>query len=234
LIGADYYKKYFPILGSYWRKQHIDKNSDVDMYDTIDFADYSTNVLISSIILSNVMELGLQTLAKYNILQHKQSRYYIPILLCYGYGIMINQYNKILADRQIEHIKKHHESPIIGGLYEELQMSPFHLVDHDIFTITPVLIHGTSTYKIYAKPGLWTNFPPFKTVDDATNFIHYIDQLVASNDVYDYEMYLYQHDGKSIYADYLAQINQPAQPIEVIAENDPLIHQHDDDMSLEI
>ena len=31
LLGFDYFKKYWPINGSYWNNYHIDKNSKYDM-----------------------------------------------------------------------------------------------------------------------------------------------------------------------------------------------------------
>ena len=103
-LGADIFKKYWPVKGSYWNKNHIDKNNIEDLKSIIDQSFDFTRQHVQQLFLETVIFL-VGSLSGYVTI--KQSIGAIPILfLMHGYPFMIQYYNRILAKNKIELLKK--------------------------------------------------------------------------------------------------------------------------------
>lgn len=94
------------------------------------------------------------------------------------------------------------------GMDDNIDDNSYELNDtsHPIFN---VVAHGFDPYLIYRlhlkHPSEFIDSPPFKTSEDALNFANYIDDLVESEDMFDYIEYLYSTDIKEIYQFYISE-----------------------------
>lgn len=99
-LGVDYVKKY-GVSGSYWHKHHMQKDNLKDLNQVID----ESNNLINT---SALFSLAFFSIELFDNRKHNKLSFWASAgIVCYlGYGLMVANYNKILAKRQINRIKK--------------------------------------------------------------------------------------------------------------------------------
>ncbi len=209
-LGVDYVKKYFPLGGSYWRKHHIDKDSKYDMEYVIDTTYFSNIFIASSSLTTSCMMIYMATDPGKISYAKLNGRILLGALGIYGYMLMLNHYNRILAKRRLTYIKNE-EYLTINNNTQQAYIMPinnnneeFEEFEHPVFQISSH--QYISLYAIGFMDYRPLKSPPFKTFDDAIAFIAYIDTLVESTDIVDYWIYLYCHDIKDLYMEYISEM----------------------------
>ena len=104
LLGAKLFKKYWVVGGSFWNTHHTNKNSSRSINRIIqDSFEYTKHHLGALFIESLVLFMSFFT----GYIEYSKIIGYIPIMLMiHGYPLMIHQYNRILANEQLDYIKK--------------------------------------------------------------------------------------------------------------------------------
>ncbi len=108
------------------------------------------------------------------------------------------------------------------GMDDNLDDNSYELNDtsHPIFNVVAHGFEPHLLFRLHLKhPSEFIDSPPFKTSEDAIQFANYIDDLVESDDMFDYVEYLYHTDIKEIYQEYILD-DEDVQENDVIAETD--------------
>jgi len=98
------------------------------------------------------------------------------------------------------------------GMDDNIDDNSYDLNDtsHPIFNI---VVHGFEPHLLYRlhlkHPSEWIDSPPFKTSEEALQFANYIDDLVGSDDIFDYIKYMYTSDIRDIYHEYNLEDDSP-------------------------
>jgi len=91
------------------------------------------------------------------------------------------------------------------GMDDNIDDNSYNLNDttHPIFNIATHGFEPQLLYRLHLKhPSEWIDSPPFKTSEEALQFAQYIDELVDSDDIFDYIKYMYTNDIRDIYHEY--------------------------------
>jgi hypothetical protein len=103
LLGAKYFKRYWPVDGSYWNGSHIDKNCEEDLKCVIRKANEYTRIHVQSLCIIFFMFLSGYFLVDSDKFDLRVLLFVLlPMEL---YAFMIHHYNRILAKNKLSEIK---------------------------------------------------------------------------------------------------------------------------------
>ena len=99
LFGAIYFKKYWPVTGSFWRKNHINKNNTDDLQNVIDNANSYSAIHIQNLITEVIIYIPVVILVIcYQNQQAKYSLMIVPsIWFIHFYALLIHHHNRVRA-----------------------------------------------------------------------------------------------------------------------------------------
>ena len=99
MLGASYFKKYWPVQGSLWNKKHINKNNIKDLEDVIDNANNYSSTHIQGLVTESIIFVPIIFMAKFH--GNQKARYSVLILpflwFIHFYALLIHQHNRIRA-----------------------------------------------------------------------------------------------------------------------------------------
>jgi hypothetical protein len=156
LLGAKIFKKYWVTGGSYWNETHIDKNDKEDLQGVIkDSWSYSKThiggLFLETLLYSLVILLNIQ---QNSSLSYKI--FLLPLIL-HGYPLLIHNYNRILAKRQIKYLDS-------ISLNVETKNNKIIVSEHNNFFQAKIKNH-------YYHLG-----PEFVSLKKANNYVKYLEE----------------------------------------------------------
>lgn len=101
LLGAKYFKRYWPVHGSFWNSKHIDKNNRYDLNEVIHQANEFTRQHIQILIIYTLIYIGDHFVGDST---HNMNLFKFIILPLELYAFMINHYNRILANERLSQL----------------------------------------------------------------------------------------------------------------------------------
>jgi hypothetical protein len=104
VLGANIFKKYWPVKGSYWNKTHMKSNDVFDLNQVIDQANEFTRQHVQLFLMEFIIVV-MCYLTGY--LEPSKCIAFMPIsiIIC-AYPLMIHHYNRILARSKIKELEK--------------------------------------------------------------------------------------------------------------------------------
>lgn len=106
LLGASYFKKYWPVAGSFWNRKHINKKSISDLDDVIASANNYSVTHIQGLVTEFVIYIPITFMAIF--CQNRQAQYSLALLpfiwFIHFYALMIHHHNRVRAKIAINYI----------------------------------------------------------------------------------------------------------------------------------
>ena len=218
-LGVNYAKKYIPIVGSYWHKTKlIDKNSISDMESIIDLGHVTNISIISWLLLHETTPIINYVTSKIMGDPTEISLYPLCITggLFFGYMLMVNNYNGIMARRRMNQLKSQNGIKLVQLIAADVPLIPtvlqqvYHSNDEPVLYSNGdlVLLEQTvvneSALIVSVKNGEHfspiPNLPVLKDANVAKQFIDHLVQLMNSNSM--------NSNMLAIYNDYMMSLEQ--------------------------
>jgi hypothetical protein len=190
ILGANWFKKYWFVQGTYWNTHHIDKNNSQDLNRVIREAnEYTRHHLQIGFLETVVMVIYFLS---GSIESSKMFGFVMAILVMHGYPLCIHEYNRILARQRLDLIKKN---------------------DSDTNTLQSTerdSLHGITIHKPYNFHGAVLQYdlhfgsdisPLFKTVEEAKAYRKYI--ISEYPDEYELSEAIYLDKMRQVYQKYI-------------------------------
>lgn len=103
-LGIKIFKKYWPYRGSYWNETHMNKNDPIELRSLIAETKKLVNTHVQSMFGENILLIGILLFG--GDLFWNTIAMLIILNLMHLYAIMAQHYNRILAQRQLDQLKK--------------------------------------------------------------------------------------------------------------------------------